>query len=191
MHPSFITIVSGLPRSGTSMMMQVIEAGGIAVLTDRLRTADEHNPKGYYEFEPVKKTKQDPAWIPMARGKAVKMVYSLLYDLPDTYCYKVVFMERDLREILLSQNRMLAGKSTTAAEVSDEKMMEYFRAQLARFHHWIGNRKYFSMLVVNYRDMISSPKEQARRLNPFLGGHLNVEAMVAAVDPTLYRRRVE
>lgn len=191
MHSGYITIVSGLPRSGTSMMMQVIEAGGIPVLTDSLRMADEHNPKGYYEFEPVKKTKQDPSWIPMARGKAVKMVYRLLYDLPDTYCYKVIFMQRDLREVLLSQNRMLTGKSTTATEVSDEKMMEYFRSQLAGFHHWIGNRKHFSMLVVNYRDMISSPKEQAGRLNPFLGGYLDVEAMVAAVDPILYRRRVE
>ena len=87
-----VTVVSGLPRSGTSMMMRILEAGGMDVLTDQIRTADVDNPRGYYEFEPVKKTKDDPSWIPEAAGKAVKMVYQLLYDLPDGFHYQILMM---------------------------------------------------------------------------------------------------
>ena len=103
----FITIVSGLPRSGTSMMMQVIEAGGIPALTDNPRARDEDNPQGYYEFEPVKQTRDDPSWVPGARGKVVKMVYRLLYDLPGDQDYRVIFMRRNIDEVLTSQKKML------------------------------------------------------------------------------------
>src|SRR5574337_153211 len=99
-----ITIVSGLPRSGTSMMMQMLHRGGIPAVTDEIRSADEDNPKGYYEFEPVKKTKEDASWLARAGGKVVKMVYRLLYDLPGDYAYHVVFMRRNLREVIASQN---------------------------------------------------------------------------------------
>ena len=103
----FITIVSGLPRSGTSMMMRMLEAGGMPVITDNLRTADDDNPRGYFEFEPAKKTKDDPSWLNAAEGKAVKMIYKLLYDLPDRLEYRVLIMRRNMQEVLTSQRKML------------------------------------------------------------------------------------
>jgi len=183
MNLPFITIVSGLPRSGTSMMMQAIEAGGIPALTDNIRKKDEDNPKGYYEFELAKKTKDDPSWVPGARGKVVKMVYALLYDLPEEYEYCVIFMRRNINEVLASQKIMLqrSGKQGELAEL--------FKAQLEKFDHWIKTRKNFSILPVDYKDMITSPKAQCERINKFLGGVLDIDASVAAVDPSLYRNR--
>ena len=185
----FVTIVSGLPRSGTSMMMQVIEAGGIPPLTDHVRTKDEDNPQGYYEFEPVKRTRDDPSWVPAARGKVVKMVYLLLYDLPDEYEYRVIFMRRDLDEVLASQKVMLKRSGKQGAQVSDDELKELFKAQLKKFDQWIATRKNFSILSVDYKDMIAAPRAQCERLNRFLGGMLDLDASAAAVDPSLYRNR--
>ena len=103
-----IIIVSGLPRSGTSLMMQMLDNGGVPVVTDHIRTADTDNPRGYYEFEQVKKIKEDVSWLPETRGKAFKMVSQLLYELPASERYRIIFMERDLDEMLLSQEKMLA-----------------------------------------------------------------------------------
>lgn len=185
----FITIVSGLPRSGTSMMMQVIEAGGIPALTDNVRTKDEDNPQGYYEFEPVKKTKQDPSWVPQARGKVVKMVYRLLYDLPPDYEYRVIFMRRNIDEVLASQKKMLQRSGKPGANVSDEKLKELFIAELEKFNRWIAAQKNFSIISVDYAEMIQSPQEQCEKINAFLGGMLDCGRAAAAVDPSLYRNR--
>jgi hypothetical protein len=185
----FITIVSGLPRSGTSVMMQALEAGGVPALTDDIRTADEDNPKGYYEYEPVKKTKEDTSWLKKAPGKVVKMVYRLLYDLPEGYEYRVVFMQRNLEEILASQNIMLEHRNQKGARVPDEEMAQLFKAELRKFDQWIVGRKNFSILRVNYKQMVESPQQQCQRVNEFLGGLLDVDAMAAVVDPSLYRNR--
>ena len=185
----FITIVSGLPRSGTSMMMQVIEAGGVPALTDNLRTRDEDNPQGYYEFEPVKKTKEDPSWVPGARGKVVKMVYRLLYDLPGDQEYRVIFMRRNIDEVLASQKIMLQRSGKQGAAISDERLKELFVGELEKFEHWIATRKNFSILSVDYSDMVASPGTQCKRINEFLGGILDCDRAAAAVDPSLYRNR--
>jgi hypothetical protein len=189
MDTPFITVVSGLPRSGTSMMMQVIEAGGIPVLCDHIRSEDDDNPRGYYEFEPVKKTKDDSCWVPGACGKVVKVIYSLLYDMPADYEYRVVFMERSLSEVLASQKKMLERRGQQGGGVPDEKMAALFRAQLGKFEHWINNQENFSMLRIKYADMIADPETAVDRVNEFLDGTLNREAMMAAVDPKLYRNR--
>src|SRR5262245_3326165 len=123
MPNELITIVSGLPRSGTSLMMQIIKAGGLPALTDEVRAEDEDNPRGYLEFERVKKLRQDQAWLNDARGKAVKMVHLLLYDLPQDRQYQVVFMRRDLREVLASQKRMLVRQQKAGAKLSDEQVI--------------------------------------------------------------------
>src|SRR4026209_2745330 len=93
-----IVVVSGLPRSGTSMMMQMLQAGGLEILTDAVRTPDGSNPKGYFEFEAVKDLDkgQAPAWLAGARGKAVKIVSSLVRWLPESNDYQVIFMQRNL-----------------------------------------------------------------------------------------------
>lgn len=189
MEGNFITIVSGLPRSGTSMMMQAIEAGGIPVLADHIRTKDDDNPKGYYEFEPVKKTKQDPSWVPGAQGKVVKVIYSLLYDLPQEFEYRVVFLERNIEEIIASQKKMLQRRGKKGGGVDDQKMIELFRVQLTKFNHWIRNQKCFSLLPIQYAAMIAEPLITAKTINQFLGGGLDVQAMAATVDPSLYRNK--
>jgi len=185
----FITIVTGLPRSGTSVMMQAIEAGGIPALTDNIRAADEDNPKGYYEYEPVKKTREDPSWLKNARGKVVKMVYRLLYDLPEKYEYRVVFMQRNLEEILASQKIMLRHRKQRGARLPDEQMAGLFQTEINKFERWIAGRKAFSMLSVNYNQMIESPRKQCQRVNKFLGGGLDIDEMIFVVDPSLYRNR--
>jgi len=189
MGKSFITIVAGLPRSGTSMMMQAIEAGGIPALKDGVRKNDEDNPKGYYEFEPVKKTKSDPSWLEQAKGKVVKMVYSLLYDLPDNYEYRVVFLRREMEEVLSSQKKMLERSGRQGAKIGDEKLAELFNAQLEKFHKWIADKTNFSIVLIDYKGMIEAPIEQAEKVNALLGNILNKEGFVSAVDPTLYRNR--
>jgi len=189
MASDYIIIVSGLPRSGTSMMMQMIEAGGMQVLVDNVRRADEDNPRGYYEFEPVKKTKEDPSWLAGAAGKAVKMVYRLLYDLPRDRQYRVVFMQRDLAEVVASQELMLARQAGGGDGLAPAQAVELFRSQLRRFELWAARQPHLAVLTVNYADAIADPLREAGRVAAFLGGGLDAAAMAAAVAPSLYRNR--
>jgi len=185
----YIVIVSGLPRSGTSLAMSAISAGGMEPLVDHIRKADEDNPKGYYEFEPVKKTKTDAAWLDDATGKTVKMVYRLLYNLPDNHWYKVVFMRRDLKEVLASQNKMLERSSQPVGALPDEKMQALFTAELDKCEKWLAEQPNFKVLYIDHRDMINNGPAQAQKINDFLDGGLDVDAMAAVVDPDLYRNR--
>ena len=189
MSQDFIIIVSGLPRSGTSMMMQMLEAGGLPVLKDDIREPDEDNPKGYYEFERVKQIAQDRAWLDDAKGKAVKMVSALLLQLPNTYTYKVVFMRRKMQEILASQNRMLSRKGEPTNAVGDEKMALLFQKHLDQVTQWIDEQPNLQVLYVNYNEVMAEPLEQLERINQFLGNGLDVEKMMGVVDRTLYRQR--
>jgi hypothetical protein len=184
----FLTIVSGLPRSGTSLMMKMLEAGGLPVLVDNVREADVDNPRGYYEFEPVKALKSDASWVGPARGKAVKMVYLLLLDLPAGHEYRVLFMRRNLDEILASQKAML-DRLGKASPLDDTKMAALFRDGLARFDAWVGGRPNFQVLDVSYNAMVSDPAPLAREVDRFLGGGLDLDAMTRVVDPSLYRNR--
>jgi hypothetical protein len=184
---SEILIVSGLPRSGTSLMMQMLDHGGIEVVTDNLRTADRDNPKGYYEFEQVKTIKRDTTWLPATRGKAFKMVSQLLYDLPPGETYRILFMERDLEEVLDSQEKMLTRLGRTPAP--REAIRTAYLAHLERLHEWLRRQENMTILRVRYNDLIERPREQAERVREFLGGRADVERMVKAVDPSLYRNR--
>ncbi len=184
-----ITIVSGLPRSGTSMMMRMLEAGGMQVLKDDIRTPDEDNPKGYYEFERVKQIEQDQAWLEDAQGKVVKMISALLKRLPQGYAYKVIFMRRRIGEVLASQKRMLVRRGEPTDAVSDEKLIELFRHHLKRVEAWIDEQPNAEVIYVSFNEVLESPVEQAKRVNQFLGYALNVENMVGVVDQTLYRQR--
>jgi hypothetical protein len=182
-----IIIVSGLPRSGTSLMMQMLDRGGIPVVTDQLRTADTDNPRGYYEYERVKQTKQDASWLPAARGKAVKMVSQLLYDLPPTERYRILFMERDLDEVLQSQEKMLARLGRNAAP--HERMKRAFTLHLDRLHNWLRGQPHMQVLCVRYADLVADPHGQAERVRDFLGCRPVPGGMATAVDPSLYRNR--
>jgi hypothetical protein len=184
----FLTIVSGLPRSGTSLMMKMLEAGGLPVLVDNVREADVDNPRGYYEFEPVKALKSDASWVGPARGKAVKMVYLLLLDLPAGHEYRVLFMRRKLDEILASQKAML-DRLGKASPLDDARMAALFRDGLARFDAWVEGRPNFKVLDVSYNAMVTDPAPLAREVDRFLGGGLDLDAMTRVVDPSLYRNR--
>ena len=184
-----IVVVSGLPRSGTSMAMKMLEAGGLAVVTDGLRTADEDNPKGYYEDERVKRLhkEEDKAWLNEARGKVVKIISFLLKSLPPDHNYKVVFMHRDVREIVASQNKMLSrlGKPN---DLADDAAAQILSAQVKDASFFM-KRPQFEVLELHYAQTLADARTQARRMAEFVGRPLDVEKMAAVVDKELYRNR--
>ncbi|MGD9635160.1 MAG: sulfotransferase domain-containing protein [Pirellulales bacterium] len=182
-----IIVVSGLPRSGTSLMMQMLAAGGIEVLSDGERTADEDNPRGYLELEQVKKIKQHASWLPAARGKAVKMISQLVFDLPATERYRLIIMERDLDEVLASQEKMLSRLGRPA--LPRDKMKVAFQNQIDRFDKWLETQSQFTILRIKYAELVAEPTLAAESISEFLGGGLDLAAMVASVDPALYRNR--
>jgi hypothetical protein len=185
----FVTIVSGLPRSGTSMMMRMLEAGGIPPLIDGVREADIDNPRGYYEFEQAKKIKEDTSWLDPAGGKVVKMVYQLLYDLPDDREYRVVFMRRKIEEILASQKKMLDRLGKGDSGIPDEVMARMFQTQLDKFFAWAPSKPNLHLLQVDYNEVVASPGPNVAEIAAFLGGELDEEAMRGVVEPDLYRNR--
>ncbi len=187
-----VYIVSGLPRSGTSMMMQMLHRGGLPVLTDAVRSADEDNPRGYFELERVKQTKGDPSWLADADGKVVKLISRLLLDLPDPdperVRYKVVFMRRDLDEVLRSQKKMLDRRGEDDVQ-TDDQVKELFVAHLEEIENWLRKRADIDVIFQSYSRMVTEPRQGAEKINQFLGGILDVEAMLSEVDPELYRNR--
>ncbi len=189
MTANFITIVSGLPRSGTSMMMKMLEAGGMTPLIDNIRAADEDNPKGYYEFERVKQIAHDKAWLPEAQGKVVKMISELLRHLPGDYHYRVVFMRRRLEETLTSQKHMLIRRGQPTDLLSNEKLAELFQRHLDRTFAWLAQQPSFATLYVEYAEALQNAAAQTERLNAFLGNKLDVQKMIGIVDQALYRQR--
>lgn len=187
-----IVVVSGLPRSGTSMMMKMLEAGGIPPLTDEIREADADNPRGYYEFERVKKLeKGDTEWLPQADKKAVKVISALLKHLPDTHTYRVIFMQRHMPEILASQRKMLVHRGEDAESMDDERMAELFARHLADVQQQLARRENMDVLYVHYSEALQDPQTAAEQVAAFLGRELDVERMVGVVDPKLYRNRRE
>lgn len=182
-----LIIVSGLPRSGTSLMMQMLALGGVEALTDELRQADVDNPKGYFEFERVKKIKEDKAWIPAARGKAVKMISQLLYELPETEPCKIIFMRRELDEVIVSQEKMLRRRGVQAPDPASIKVA--FTTHLDKLFSWLAMHPNFQVIEVNYNELMREPRAHAERIAQFLGQPLDLDAMARQVDASLYRNR--
>ncbi len=189
MEQDSITIVSGLPRSGTSMMMSMLEAGGMDVLTDGIRAADEDNPKGYYEFEQVKQIERDKSWLEDARGRAVKMVAALLKHLPPEYEYRVVLVRRNMDEVLASQHRMLLRRGEASDAVPDERMAALFEKHMEQVEAWLEAQPNIAVLHVEYAQVLQDAEQQSQRISRFLARPLDVHAMAAVVDPSLYRQR--
>lgn len=186
---NYLTIVSGLPRSGTSLTMQMISAGGMTPLVDNIRKADEDNPKGYYEFEPVKTTKKDASWIKDGTGKVVKMVHILLLDLPLDHEYRVVFTRRSLDEVIKSQNIMLDRSGKDKGATSKDRLEHIFRTQIAKVMKYMQDHPdHFKYVEVDYNEFIKDPKPQVEKVSAFLDG-LDTDKMMAVVDPSLYRNR--
>lgn len=185
-----VTVVSGLPRSGTSMLMNMLAAGGMPVLADDARAADADNPRGYFELERVKGLADDTdrRWLREARGKAVKVISHLLKELPPENFYQVVFALRDLGEVVRSQNTMLARRGEPNP-VDDAKALELYRRHLVNVKLLLRTRPNFAVLEVPYAEAVADPAGVAARIARFLGGGLDAARMAAAVDPALYRNR--
>lgn len=185
-----IIIVSGLPRSGTSLMMMMLDAAGIPPMQDHIREADADNPKGYYEFERVKKLPEgDTQWIGDAKGKVVKVITMLLEHLPNNYKYDVIMMRREIGEILASQRKMLERRGEDPNKVSDEELSDLFSKHFDQVMEWIADQKNFRYVEVNYNTLLETPEKEIAKVNKFLSGKLDEAAMLAKIDPQLYRQR--
>lgn len=187
--PQTIVVVSGLPRSGTSMMMKMLEAGGLPPVVDGLRQPDPDNPEGYYEHERVKQLdKGDSAWVAGAQGKTVKVISALVEFLPPGYQYRVIFMNRKMEEVLRSQRKMLERRGEQS-NVSDEKLAELMAKHVRKVKSWVAAQPNFRLLDIDYNQMLAEPLPYVRQVNEFLGGFLDESAMEAVVNPDLYRNR--
>lgn len=171
------------------MMMQLLEAGGLPALTDNVRQPDVDNPRGYYEFEAVKQLQRSTAWLNEARGRVVKMVYRLLYDLPNDREYRVIFMRRRLEEVIASQGEMLQRRGKEHANVEEAELVRIYQRQLREVETWLQAQPNFRVLYVQYHDVLDHPEKVVEEINRFLGGALTTEAMLQVPDPSLYRQR--
>ncbi len=190
MDKNTILVVSGLPRSGTSLMMQILNAWGIPILSDSLRTPDAHNPKGYFEYAPVKQLAKDHSWLHLARGKAVKVISHLLKYLPEQFHYDILFMNRNLDEVIHSQNKMLDQLGKEKGNLSDEALKVHFARHLEETHRWLAQKSNIRFLDVNYTQLLQNAPVTLRAISRFLGKDFDLQAAQSVIDPNLYRSRL-
>ena len=186
-----ITVVSGLPRSGTSLMMQMLAAGGMAVLSDGERKADADNPKGYLEWERIKQLPKEPSLIAEAEGKVVKVISQLILSLPDGHDYRIVFMQRPMPEVLKSQEEMLKRRGTYQPGRDASVIGPVFQRHLIDVDKWLAAKANSRVLRVAYHRVLREPQAVAEEVTKFLGVMLDTGAMVAQVDGSLYRNRMK
>ncbi|HEY6764150.1 MAG TPA: hypothetical protein VI386_05215 [Candidatus Sulfotelmatobacter sp.] len=184
-----ITIVSGLPRSGTSLMMQMLAAGGMPILTDGERTPDTDNPRGYCEWEPVKLLPKNPELIAEAEGKVVKVISQLLLSLPPSHTYQIVFLRRPLTEVVASQDEMIRRRTQKAPALPAAQIMAALQSHLNQVKSWVNGKQNISLLDVEYHEVLNNPREVSTKLREFLSAELEIDAMERQVDPSLYRQR--
>lgn len=184
-----ITIVSGLPRSGTSLMMQMLVAGGMTALSDGERRADTDNPRGYLEWERVKQLPEHPECIAEAEGKVVKVISRLLLSLPGGHEYRVIFMQRPMAEVLKSQDEMLRRRGTYKEGMDPAVVAAAFEKHLHEVYAWLESKDYVKAIKVPYHDVLSKPEEIGEQIAGFLGLSLDGSAMAQQVDASLYRNR--
>ena len=185
-----VIVVTGLPRSGTSMIMRMLQSGGLDLMTDGVRRPDPDNPMGYFEYEGVKKLKTDASRLYRAKGKAVKIVSPLLAYLPYDLNYRMIFVRRNLAEILASQRKMIERRNPNRASVPDDGLVHQYRLHLNRVQAWLQDRGNMACLFVEYRAVLADPRLHAANIRDFLGLPLDVDGMAGAVEPSLYRNRL-
>jgi len=179
-----IYIVSGLPRSGTSLMMQMLYAGGLPVSTDGKREADSANPKGYFELEAVKRLDENPGVLFGVQGKAVKILLHLLHSLSKENQYKIILMRRNLAAVIQSQNKMLAEKDIQQEKISPLRLAEIYSLQLTKTKDWLCAQK-IPYLEVWYEELLKNPEKAIDILLTFLDIPLERQAMLAVTDSRL------
>jgi hypothetical protein len=184
-----IIIVSGLPRSGTSMMMKMLAEGGLPTVVDTLRQADEDNPNGYFEIEASKSLKDgEKKWLYAAQGKVVKVISYLLEFLPNDLSYDVIFMEREISEVLASQQKMLQRRNETST-LTDAEMENQFREHLRAVKYWAARKPNMRILFVKYSQMVEAPDSLCKSIVDFLEIPLDLKAMQSVPNQSLYRNR--
>lgn len=184
-----IFVVSGLPRSGTSLLMQMLGAGGAVLLTDENRLPDDDNPKGYLEYEPVKNLRIKKDWVSDSKGKVVKVIHALLPELPSLFQYKIIFINRNVEEIVASQKKMLQRAGRTGANMPDDKLTALLTAERARILKWVGMQKNIELLECDYREIVEDAFFNAQRIATFLELELDINLMAQVVDAKLYRNK--
>ncbi|MGA1848865.1 MAG: sulfotransferase [Thermoplasmatota archaeon] len=189
MDEDIVNIVSGLPRSGTSLMMKMLEEGGLVPLTDNIREADVDNPKGYYEFERVKKLPGDIDWLPDAKGKVVKVLAELIKHLPDGFNYRIVFMMRDLDEIISSQRKMMVRRGEDPDKVPDDEMRNLLRTYLKNLKVFVNSHPNMKVCYISYNELMTDPDLSIDEISEFFNGKLDLKRMRRAIDEKLYRNR--
>lgn len=186
-----IVVVSGLPRSGTSMMMKMLEAGGVSPMIDGTREADTDNPRGYYEFERVKSLpKGDHAWLSQARGRSIKVISALLPYLPEGFSYRILFMRRNVAEIIASQNKMLNHRKEAGSRLEDDTLAEKYAKHFRDIEKLVNSRNNMMCLEVNYNLIICESAPVLMDINQFLDNVLDIEKMARVIEPSLHRQRV-
>ena len=186
-----ITIVSGLPRSGTSLMMQMLAAGGMSALSDGERKADTDNPKGYLEWERIKKLPKEPGLIAEAEGKVVKVISQLILSLPDGHEYRIVFMQRPMPEVLKSQDEMLKRRGAYEPGGDSSAMGDLFQKHVVEVNRFLAAKANAKVLRVHYHRVLREPQAVAEEVAGFLEVPLDIAAMVGQVDGSLYRNRMK
>jgi hypothetical protein len=184
-----LTIVTGVPRSGTSLVMQMLAAGGHPIASDGVRRADADNPRGYFELEAAKRLARDASWLPQLAGRALKLVHTLVPSLPATLHYKVLVVRRRLDEVLASQAAMLARRGAPPDPAEDARLLSAFETQLERLERWLAAQQGLVWIRIDHAELLAEPARVATRLAGFLGGALDARAMAACVDPALHRQR--
>ena len=185
-----ITVVSGLPRSGTSLMMQMLAAGGMSVVTDGERQADSDNPRGYFEWERIKLLPKQPDCIAEAEGKVVKVISQLLFALPAGREYRVIFMQRPLPEVVASQAEMIRRRGTTGAPLPPAALIAGLGAHLNQVNAWLKDKSNISVHRVEHGEVLREPLRVSESIQHFLGCSLDVVAMSQQIDASLYRQRL-
>jgi Sulfotransferase domain len=184
-----ITVVSGIPRSGTSLMMQMMAAGGMPVLTDGQRAADENNPRGYFEVESVKSLARNQDVLAQAEGKVVKVVSSLLPNLPKQFEYRIIFMCRPLEEVVSSQNRMLERLGREVPSTPTASVIAAFEQHLRKIRSWLSQQTNIAVLYLDYPAVLEAPEEQIAKIRAFMGRELDSAAMIRQIERSLHRER--
>jgi hypothetical protein len=184
-----VTIVTGVPRSGTSLVMQMLAAGGLPIASDGVRRADPDNPRGYFELEAARSLARDASWLPGIAGRAVKLVHTLLPSLPPDLRYRVLLVRRRLDEVLASQRVMLARRGSAPELAEDARLLPVLEEQLAGLERWLTAREDLVWLGIEYAELLADPDRVAARINGFLGGGLDEGAMAECVDPALHHER--
>lgn len=190
MDKNDIIVVTGLPRSGTSLVMQILQSMGIDLFTDNKRSPDQSNPRGYFEHELVKTIEYDTSWIKKVEGKAIKIVSPLLVYLPNNYNYKIIFMDRVLDEIVQSQEKMLLVNGVPNPQIEPEVIKQIFIKDLKQAWSWIRELSHSESLEISHSKLLKKPESELEKVNGFLNIKVDLENTLKVIDKKLYRSMI-